>query len=74
MSLGTDVLLAEPVPAAEGWLRAAGRRPSGIPRPRLRPDLLESGAAVLLSVLRCEDEEPRLIPPIMAFADHLIGK
>ena len=45
---GEDFVLAEPVPAAEGALRAAGRRPPGVLRVGVRTDLLELRPARLL--------------------------
>ncbi|CAA9308483.1 MAG: hypothetical protein AVDCRST_MAG93-5068, partial [uncultured Chloroflexia bacterium] len=45
---GRTLVVAEPLPAAEGALRAASRRPPGVPRPRMCTELLEPCAAVLL--------------------------
>src|SRR5215211_2267324 len=49
---GEDSVVVEPLPAAEGALRAPRGHPSGVPRSRMRAHLLALCSAVMLGVLR----------------------
>src|SRR5215218_6799196 len=49
---GEDSVVVEPLPAAEGALRAPRRHPSGVPRSRMRSHLLAVCSTVMLGVLK----------------------
>src|SRR5215211_1932953 len=48
---GEDSVVVEPLPAAEGALRAPRRHPSGVPRSRMCSHLLAVCSTVMLGVL-----------------------
>jgi hypothetical protein len=59
MGGGTDLRLAEPVPATAGALRKASRHSRGVLVPRVCPDLLALPACRLGGGLRVEDNFAR---------------
>jgi hypothetical protein len=63
---GENFVVAEPLSAVEGALRAASRRPPGVARSRLRLDLLEPRPTVLLGVLNVRNGFTELTAVIRA--------